>query len=136
MEFLEFVNRSGISIENIPKNRTKYVPNRSRQSLPLSIDWRNISGVSYVSPIKNQGKCGSCWAFSVVSVLESYYFKENGVLLNLSEQHLVDCAKYNMDGCNGGWMTQAYDYVNTFGISLANSYPYKSGSSGVVINLL
>ena len=99
-EFLQFVNRSGINIHNIPKNGTKYVPNTARQSLPSSIDWRNISGKSYVSPIRNQGKCGSCWAYTAVSDLESYYFKANGALLSLSEQQLVDCV-YLSQGYTG-----------------------------------
>ena len=91
-------------------------------SMPTSIDWRTRGALT---PIRNQGKCGSCWAFSSVSNIQSSYFLKYGVLLNLSEQQLLDCNSLS-SGCNGGIMQQAYDYLMKYSngqVSLAN-YPY------------
>ena len=75
-------------------------------TIPASVDWRT-AGI--VSPIRDQKICGSCWAFSAASEIESYYAKANNQLIDLSEQNLVDCT-YSSDGCQGGWMTDAYEY--------------------------
>ena len=74
------------------------------QTLPASYDWRSLNGVT---PIKNQGNCGSCWAFSTVGALESQILLQGGGTVPLSEQYLVSC---NTSGwsCNGGWF--AHDY--------------------------
>ena len=66
---------------------------------PSSIDWRTKGAVN---PVKDQGHCGSCWAFSATSAIESSHFQATGELLNLAEQQQVDCNK-NCYGCNGGW---------------------------------
>ncbi len=100
-------------------------------SLPASFDWRNVSGT--VNPIKNQGACGSCWAFSATGSLESAYAISNGVLPNLSEQNLVDCT-YSRDGCGGGFYTTAWNYIKTNNntIDTQSVYPYTSGTSATV----
>ena len=101
-------------------------------SLPASFDWRNVPGI--VNPIKNQARCGSCWAFSATGTLESAYALKNGFLPNLSEQNLVDCT-YTTDGCDGGWYTTAWDYIkdkNKNAINTQTVYPYTSGTSGIV----
>jgi C1A family cysteine protease len=74
------------------------------QALPPSCDWRLSNGVT---PIKDQGNCGSCWAFSTVGPLESLILLEGGGTVDLSEQYLVSC---NLSGwsCGGGWF--AHDY--------------------------
>jgi cathepsin L len=70
-----------------------------------------------VSPVKNQGNCGSCWAFSAVGVLESWALFKNQKW-NLSEQQLVDCSKkYGNEGCNGGFNYQGLAYVKDNGIA-------------------
>ena len=67
-----------------------------------------------------------------MSAIESHYFKTNGKLLKFSEQNLVDCV-YASDGCQGGWMPTAYNYVkNNNGIAAQNLYSYVSGSTGTV----
>lgn len=67
--------------------------------MPASIDWEQLG---YVAPIRNQGACGACWAYSAISALESHNYLVNKKRLNLSEQQLVDCV-YKRDGCIGGW---------------------------------
>lgn len=96
----------------------------STHSIPNSIDWR-ASGM--VTDVKDQGQCGSCWAFSAVGAIEGQHAKVTGSLVSLSEQNLVDCAgSYNCDGCDGGWPDKAMDYViNNGGIDTESSYSYE-----------
>ena len=74
---------------------------------PTSIDWREKK---VVNQVQDQGQCGSCWAFSAIQAQESAWAIKTGELLKLSEQNLVDCVN-SCYGCNGGLMTNAYDYV-------------------------
>jgi len=89
-------------------------------ALPDSVDWRNKGAVT---PVKDQGQCGSCWAFSTTGALEGFNFVKTGELLSLSEQQIVDCATDNY-GCQGGWMTKALTYAATNGVELESDYPY------------
>ena len=96
----------------------------SQIPLPSEIDWRTLGAVQ---AIKNQGACGSCWAFSAISCLESASFLKSNVLPNLSEQQLVDCDKYGFDfGCEGGMPDRAFNYLkNLAGGSVSEAvYPY------------
>lgn len=86
------------------------------------IDWREKGGVNGV---KNQGQCGSCWAFSTIAAVEGAYAASTGVLLNLSEQQLVDCSKENENnGCGGGLMDDAFEHLKTHPAMLEKDYPY------------
>ena len=85
-----------------------------------SVDWRKKFKVSSV---KNQGQCGSCWAFSSVGAVESAWAIKNNILYNLSEQELIDCSSKN-HGCEGGSMDLAFQYIINNGLCDNASYPY------------
>jgi len=90
-------------------------------ALPDSVDWRNKGAVT---PVKDQGQCGSCWTFSTTGVLEGFYFVNNGKLLSFSEQQIVDCDTDQDEGCNGGWPYLAVEYAAKNGLEQESDYPY------------
>ncbi|KAK0580023.1 hypothetical protein LWI29_035232 [Acer saccharum] len=95
---------------------------------PASMDWRKKGAVT---PIKDQGQCGCCWAFSAVAAMEGINQLSTGKLISLSEQELVDCDISGVDqGCNGGLMDDAFEFIiQNKGLTTETNYPYQ-GSDG------
>jgi hypothetical protein len=98
-------------------------------ALPKAVDWRG----SGVTPVKDQGQCGSCWSFSTTGALESAYYNKFGKLISFSEQQLVDCDNIKNGGrgdrgCNGGLMDNAFTFIGKYGgLCTEDAYPYVSG---------
>ncbi|KAG5485810.1 hypothetical protein LSCM1_07223 [Leishmania martiniquensis] len=99
-------------------------------TMPAEKDWRKVGAVT---PVKDQGACGSCWAFSAIGNIESQWHLAGNTLVSLSEQQLVSCD--DMDsGCNGGLMLQAFEWLQkkaNGGVYTEDSYPYSSGNGEV-----
>ncbi|KAL6650396.1 hypothetical protein ACP70R_009321 [Stipagrostis hirtigluma subsp. patula] len=99
--------------------------NVSLDDVPASVDWRTKGAVT---PIKDQGDCGCCWAFSTVASMEGIVKLSTGKLVSLSEQELVDCDVDGMDqGCDGGEMDNAFQFIiDNGGLTTESNYPYKA----------
>ncbi|XAR48376.1 Actinidain [Bertholletia excelsa] len=105
-----------------PAKRSNHYVLRAGESLPDSIDWREKGAVAGV---KDQGSCGSCWAFSTIAAVEGINQIVTGELISLSEQELVDCDISYNEGCNGGLMDYAFEFIiNNGGIDTEEDYPY------------
>ncbi|ETR67762.1 MAG: hypothetical protein OMM_04964 [Candidatus Magnetoglobus multicellularis str. Araruama] len=115
----------------IPESVTKYWKSnkpdyryRKRKNLPPKLDWSQ-----YDSPVRNQGSCGSCWAFAGVALLENLA-NRSGLMasINLSEQIMVSCVykERSEGGCSGGWYWDVFDYTFHYGIPEESCFPYKA----------
>ncbi|KAH7549788.1 hypothetical protein JRO89_XS13G0082700 [Xanthoceras sorbifolium] len=96
------------------------------ETVPPSVDWRKNGAVTAV---KDQGQCGSCWAFSTIAAVEGINQIKTNKLVSLSEQELVDCDTSENQGCNGGLMDLAFDFINKKrGITTEANYPYQANN--------
>ena len=103
-------------------NKTEFVEFEHSDNHPFRIDWRKNHKVSSV---KNQERCGGCWAFSSSGAVESAWAIKNNVLYNLSQQELIDCSSdYGNHGCEGGSMDLGFQYIIDNGLCTNLTYPY------------
>ena len=96
-----------------------------KDELPPNFDWRSNNGVT---PVKNQGTCGSCWAFAAAGEMESKIRIYYNQILNLSEQQIISCNPYG-SGCGGGWAGAAYYVLRYYGGVLEDCMPYEASDS-------
>ena len=112
-----FLNRN-------PKNaRRVHLTGKNGNPIADSVDWVSAGAVT---PVKDQSRCGSCWAFSTTGSLEGAYQISSGTLLSLSEEDLVQCDTTD-NGCSGGLMDNAFKWVEANGIAAESAYAYTSG---------
>lgn len=112
-------------------NGPEIIEKAGLDKIPEHFDWRKYDAVS---PVKDQGQCGSCWTFSTTGNLEAGARIHQRKALNISEQQLVDCAQaFNNHGCNGGLPSQAFEYVAYApGIMTEEDYPYTAKNGNCV----
>jgi C1A family cysteine protease len=134
MDSAEFSKYLGISKILFQDNKEFLHSNKSIENIvkiPESINWVNIGAVT---PVKDQGQCGSCWSFSTTGAIEGAYFIKTGTLETFSEQQLVDCDNYLNGGkdlgCKGGLMDNAFTWISkNNGLCTEEDYPYFSGTT-------
>ncbi|KAJ0801380.1 putative fruit bromelain [Helianthus annuus] len=118
--------RNGFKLPSTPRlGQTTPFRYENVIAVPSSVDWRKKGAVT---PIKDQGQCGSCWAFSTIAATEGITGITTGKLISLSEQELVDCDRSGEDqGCEGGYMDDGFDFiVKNKGINTEAAYPYEA----------
>jgi len=116
-------------LTNMKRNKPESYKTYDTTGLPDSVNWVDAGAVT---PVKDQGQCGSCWSFSATGGLEGAYFVAGNTLTSFSEEQLVECAglAYGNMACYGGWYYSAWDYFKTHEAETEGDYPYTSGNGG------
>ncbi|XP_047965661.1 zingipain-2-like [Salvia hispanica] len=129
-EFLAKYARSSMPSFKVPLSNQSTYEYKDMKDVPPSLDWRDHNAVTVVV---DQGSCGCCWAFAAVAAIEGIVAIRSGRLIQLSEQHILDCNYYHED-CNGGRMDHAFEFVwRNGGLSSDIDYPY-TGTQGACAN--
>ena len=110
-----------------------FLPNKTDKivALPTRFDWRNNNGENFVTPVRNQGGCGSCWAFAATAALEAVTLiaqRTPGINLDLAEQILVSTCSSAGD-CGGGYPSGAASFIKNTGLPPESFYPYRAANS-------
>lgn len=126
-ELQAFLGGDKRALHNNKKKTTKALNSSKKNSLPASVDWRETPNV--ISPVKDQGHCGSCWAFAATATIEAYVGLNTGVMSEVSMQELVSCMANDDScggdgGCQGATAELAFDYLTTNGLAELWSYGY------------
>ncbi|KAF6215881.1 hypothetical protein GE061_000216 [Apolygus lucorum] len=108
--------------DSSPEGVTYVFHEPSGKGLPESVDWREEN---VVTSVKQQGECGSCWAFASTAAVESHYAIEQGLLVDFSEQQLVDCLQPEKYGCKYGYVNESFVYMTNHRLLTFAEYPYK-----------
>jgi len=117
---------TGMATENL-RGEKNYDMSLLTAPADASVDW---VAKGAVTPVKNQGQCGSCWAFSTTGSTEGAFQIAGNPLTSFSEQDLVSCAaSFGNAGCNGGLMDNGFKYIEKSGLALEKTYPY-TGQTG------
>uniref|UniRef100_A0A915PHW4 Cathepsin L-like n=1 Tax=Setaria digitata TaxID=48799 RepID=A0A915PHW4_9BILA len=117
-------NETGFESRRQARQSGRYYEYNRNDRLPDEFDWRNYG---FVTPVKDQGECGSCYAFCAVAALETYNKRRNGQLIDLSPQQIVDCTRQlGNNGCDGGTMTRVFKYATQYAVASDERYPYVS----------
>lgn len=125
----EFSKLCGTSLDKPANAHQKRVTLRSSSTLPSRFDWRNNNG-NWVTNVKNQGRCGSCWDFSATSQVEAWwqiFYADADTNIDLSEQFILSCG--DAGSCNGGLVELALDFYQTSGVPLESCMPYQANDN-------
>lgn len=129
-----FQSHSDLTTEEFKKSRTGLkLPAQIevQDSVDLSsvqVPAKTLGQAAYQIRVRDQGECGSCYAFSAIATLEKHYYDLNKAQLDLSTQEIVDCSKED-NGCDGGWPAVTFNYIKSSGISSASQYPYTASDN-------
>jgi hypothetical protein len=116
-----------------PGTELKSYKYHAEEVLPAHFDWRNVDGHNYITSVKDQGKCGACYAFTTTAALESSILINShtpDTELDLSEQSMISCDTKEA-GCDGGFFESSIDFLKDVGAPLESCYPYISGENGI-----